>query len=98
MGFLHDYLLFVGIVAVIAFIRVAIYQMTTPLTKYGEKKIEYDQPPDEDAVQKVRKHYDLDLKPYKERDVKIKAIFLYPVRGIRGVKVDHCEITPYGLK
>lgn len=40
----------------------------------------------------------MDVKPKLEKAVKIKAIFLYPVRGIRGIKVDHCEITPFGLK
>lgn len=98
MGFLQDYLYFVCFVAFIAFVRVAIYQFTTPITKYGEKKLEYDKPADEDVVEKVKKHYNLDVEPRREKEVKIKSIWLYPVRGIRGMKVDHCEITPYGLK
>ena len=51
-----------------------------------------------DQITQIRKLYDLSISPSRENDVKIKDIYLYPFRGVRGVKVDHCEITPYGLK
>jgi len=47
---------------------------------------------------KIRELYDLKIKPNQERDITIKAIYLYPVRGVKGIEIDHCEVTPYGLK
>ena len=34
----------------------------------------------------------------REKEVKIKAIYIYPIRGVKGVEVDQCELTPFGLK
>ena len=98
MGFWNDYFIFIGVITFVTFIRVLVYMKTTPLNEFGEKKVEHAKVPDEDIVDKIKNNYDLNIKPKQEREVKIKAIFLYPVRGIRGMKVDNCEITPYGLK
>jgi uncharacterized protein YcbX len=35
---------------------------------------------------------------WEEKEVKIHSMWLYPMRGVKGIKVEHCEITPYGLK
>jgi len=49
-------------------------------------------------VEKIEKLYKMDIKHYQEKIVPIKSIWLYPVRGIKGFKVQWCEITPHGLK
>ncbi len=83
----------------VAAIRVAVYYVTSPpRTKYGEVRIDEKIPPEEDVVAKIKELYDLDVKPNREKSVKIHEIYLYPVRGIKGVKVDHVETTPFGLK
>ena len=40
----------------------------------------------------------LDIKQHYEKSLKIKGIYIYPVEGIRGCRMNSCEITPYGLK
>ena len=40
----------------------------------------------------------LDVPNHQEKEVKIKTIYLYPIRGVKGCEIDECEITPYGLK
>ena len=40
MAFLQDYALFMGVILAVAAIRVGVYHFTTPLTAYGEKKID----------------------------------------------------------
>jgi len=42
--------------------------------------------------------YNLKVSPSEEIDVPIKDIYLYPVRGIMGIKVEVAEVNPYGLK
>jgi len=42
--------------------------------------------------------YNLKIKPNQEKSVKIKEMYLYPVRGVLGIKVKWVEITPFGLK
>ena len=38
------------------------------------------------------------VKPKDEIDIKIKEIYLYPIRGIKGIKVDSIELTNGGIK
>ena len=49
-------------------------------------------------VDRIKRLYDLSIKPTQEKEVKIESIWLYPVRGIKGFKVDYCGITPNGPK
>lgn len=48
-------------------------------------------------VAKIQKLYDLNIEYQDERVVPIKTIYLYPVRGIMGIKVPEVEIGPHGL-
>lgn len=41
--------------------------------------------------------YKLDVKESDEEEVKIKAIYLYPIRGIKGLRVDSFEISESGI-
>ena len=41
--------------------------------------------------------YDLEIKPRDEIDIPIKAIYLYPIRGVKGMEVSSVQITPHGL-
>jgi len=50
----------------------------------------YDLPPLQDIVEKTKEHYDLTIKPQDEKVIPIKAIYIYPVRGIRGIQVPTC--------
>lgn len=100
MAFLQDYLLFIGVILVVAIIRVGVYHYTTPLTEYGNKKID-DKAKDfipKNVVQKIEETYNLKIKPNQEKSVKIKEMYLYPIRGVLGIKVNWVEITPFGLK
>jgi hypothetical protein len=49
-------------------------------------------------LSKIRKLYNLDINQSEEILVPIKKIYLYPMRGIKGIEMDWVEITPYGLK
>ena len=52
-------------------------------------------------MEKIRQHYNLDIKPddeMKEKPVVMKQLFLYPVRGIKGMEVEYLELTPLGFR
>ena len=40
----------------------------------------------------------MSVQPEQEKKVKIDQLWLYPVRGVKGIEVDSCELTPYGIK
>ena len=41
--------------------------------------------------------YDTEVKFTDEIDIPIKAIYLYPIRGVKGMEINTCQITPHGL-
>ena len=49
-------------------------------------------------ITRVKSLYSLDVKPSDEKPIEIKQLFLYPVRGIRGIEVESLELTPLGPK
>lgn len=46
---------------------------------------------------RIESEYGLELKPEDEQNIKIKAIYLYPIRGVKGMSVSSVQITPHGL-
>jgi len=62
------------------------------------KSDKYNYPKLYNMVQKIKKLYDLSIKQKDEIVVPIKKIFLYPIRGIKGLEMEWCEVTPFGLK
>jgi len=40
----------------------------------------------------------MNVQEMEEKEIKIKSMFIYPIRGVRGIEVDECEVTPAGLK
>jgi uncharacterized protein YcbX len=40
----------------------------------------------------------LTLKPEDEHEVPIKWMYIYPIRAIKGIKVQEIEVTPFGIK
>ena len=46
----------------------------------------------------LNKIYDMSIKQEDEVDVAIKEIWIYPIRGARGIKVDQVELTRGGIK
>lgn len=40
----------------------------------------------------------MDIEECEEKRVPIKSMWLYPVRGVKGIKVDHLEVSPTGIK
>ena len=42
--------------------------------------------------------YKLDITPNQERSVKIEKLWLFPMRGILGIEVDHIKVSKYGIK
>ena len=98
MGFFYDYFLVVFVFTLVALIRVLVYQYTTPLDAQNKPIVEHAKPSGIDVVENIRKSYDLSIKESHEKEIKIKAIFIYPIRGVKGMKVKECEIGPYGIK
>ena len=43
-------------------------------------------PEKEDIVEKVRKVYDLKMTQFHEQKVPIKSLWIYPIRGVKGIK------------
>jgi len=43
-------------------------------------------------------NYDLNIKPEDEKEITIKSIHIYPVRGVPGLEVQESEVIPGGLK
>ena len=35
-------------------------------------------------VQKIRKNYNLNVAPNEEKEIEIKGIYMYPIRGVKG--------------
>ena len=58
----------------------------------------YQLPEKQNCVAQIRKLYNMEIKQSEEIEVPIKKIFLYPVRGARGIEMDWVQITPFGLK
>ena len=74
------------IISVIAYIIYGVLHMT--YIRYFEL---------EGLIFNIETQYDLDVKYLDEKDIPIKAIYLYPLRGVKGMEVSSCQITPYGL-
>ena len=49
-------------------------------------------------MESIRKNFDLEIKQNDEKDIKIKELYLYPIRGVKGIKVKSAEVGPLGLK
>ena len=52
-------------------------------------------------VNKIKKNYNLEIKPEEEKsqkEVEINQLYLYPVRGIQGMEVESVELTPLGVR
>ena len=64
-----------------------VYIYTTPLDGDNKKIVPHAKPGNVDVVENIKKCYDLSLKPVDEHAVPIKSMFIYPVRGIKGIKV-----------
>jgi hypothetical protein len=86
------------IFTVIAIIRVAVFIHTTPLDGQNKKIKPNAKHQEFDYVENIKKSYDLTLKPEDETAIPIKSIYVYPVRGIKGIKVQEIEVTPFGIK
>jgi hypothetical protein len=88
------------IVGVIILIRFILFYANTQINQFGEVIKENAKPPEEkqDIVKFIKEKYDLSISPEQEKKVKIDQLWLYPVRGVRGIEVDHVELTPYGIK
>ena len=103
MSFLRDYLTFVGAVSAIALVAMLLQFCRDPASLNDAKKKYVPNappPPKEDTVAKIRSLYKLDLDHSMERTktVKLKSLWLYPVRGVKGIKCDHLVVTPHGIK
>jgi len=46
----------------------------------------------------MKSMYNLQVLEKDEKEVKIKGIYLYPIRGIKGLEVPQVEITPSGIR
>ena len=53
---------------------------------------------DTNVVQNIKNNYDLSIKESEEFDIKLKSIFIYPIRGVQGIEVKECELGPHGIK
>ena len=54
-----------------------------------------------EVVKRIKELFKLDICEDDEArmlSIPIKAIYLYPVRGIQGIPVQQCQLTPSGLK
>ena len=45
----------------------------------------------------IHKQFDLSVKPKDEKDIKLVKIFLYPIRGIKGIEVESAELSNSGF-
>lgn len=103
MSFLRDYFACVVVFTTLATLWFIIWRLITPLDKYGKPKEDNADDPskggDPDvAKDRIKKIYKLDLEPADEKPIAIKGIYIYPIRGIKGIKVDVAEVQPFGLK
>ena len=101
--FIRDYCIFVFVCTAMASLWFTLWRFFTPLDKYGKPK----EPNADDtskggdpvtAKNRIKEIYNLKLEPADEKPIPIKALYLYPVRGIKGIRVDVAEIQPFGLK
>ena len=53
--------------------------------------------PNNNNLQHLQDMYNLNVKEQDESLVKIKAMYLYPIRGIKGLQVEQVEITESGI-
>ena len=100
MSFLEDYFKFVGVITLVAFINFGFFYFRDPTGQQGKKskyKPNASAPEKEDQVVKIRSLYQMGIPEYHEKPVKLKSLWLYPVRGVKGIKRDFLEITPYGI-
>ena len=103
MTFLRDYFTLVFVVTSLATIWFTVWKWITPLDKFGQRKVENaddtSKGGDPDvAKERIKEIYRLDLEPCEEKEIAIKGIYLYPIRGMKGIKVDVAEVQPFGLK
>ena len=97
MGFLYDYMMIVTGGAVCGFFYYCFFMTQKKLDKWGKVAIpNATKPPEENIVERIKRLYNLSIQPAEEKEVKISSLWLYPVRGIKGFKVDQIGITPYG--
>ena len=60
MGFIQDYLTFVGVMAVLALVRYSIATLTTKFDKFGNVKIEQAKAPEGvNIVEKIKRLYNM---------------------------------------
>jgi hypothetical protein len=52
--------------------------------------------PSNTTLSRIKDFYDLTIQPSQEQKVKISSLYLYPVRGIRGITVDYLTLTESG--
>ena len=104
MGFLQDYFTIVVVFTTGAALYYFVVEFLFKTKKdekdpVGKPKIpNASTPPAENMVERIKRLYNLTIKANREKEVKIVSIWLYPVRGIKGFKVNECGITPYGPK
>ena len=48
-------------------------------------------------VQKIKSIYDLDVSYYAEKEIPIKNMWIYPIIGVKGIRMDHLLVTPEGI-
>jgi len=94
----------IGIILIFAIICDAVYLYISTQPDEKKKKIKPIPPLDgyeadtskggDPDVSKnlIKKMYKLDVDPSEEKEIDIKAIYLYPMRGVKGIKVDVAEI------
>lgn len=96
MRFLNQNSHYVIILTILAFLgAVVVLFFLTILKKSKKVKPQSD---DFNHVANIAKSYDLDLKPEDEKEIPIKSIYIYPIRGVKGIKVDEIEVSPFGVK
>ena len=103
MTFIRDYFVCVAVCTVFAVLWFTVWKLITPLDKFGRPKVENADDPskggDPDvAKERIKKIYKLDMEPADEKEIPIKGIYIYPIRGMKGIKVDVAEIQPHGIK
>ena len=85
-------------------LRLLFYVVSNGVKKPDEPKSKNDEPEvplggdPKLNRERIRNMYDLKVRPDQEKDVQIKAMYLYPIRGIKGIQVESAEVWPFGMK
>ena len=96
--FIRDYLSMVCVAVALASIWTLVLMYTGKMRPSDGQLSGNASPSGLSAVESIRKNFDLSVKESAETSIKIKAMFIYPIRGVKGIKVKALELGPYGVK